>query len=74
MVTPNPEKSAWWIKDTYNREEIDRLIGWGTKHLWTQNHQMADLVAQDGYNIMARGDGWRYLQKVCKQSGGVRSL
>ena len=57
MVTPNPDKSAWWIKDDYSREEIDQLVQWGLDHFWTQNHQMADLVAPGGYNIMVRGDG-----------------
>ena len=57
MVTPNTDKHAWWIKDSYSREEIDQLVQWGLDHFWTQNHQMADLVAPGGYNIMARGDG-----------------
>ena len=48
MVTPNPDKSAWWIKDDYSREEIDQLVQWGLDHFWTQNHQMADLVAASG--------------------------
>ena len=29
MVTPNPDKHAWWIKDSYTREEIDQLVQWG---------------------------------------------
>lgn len=57
MVNPNPDLNAWWIKDDYSREEIDRLVQWGLDHFWTQNHQMADLVAPGGYNIMVRGDG-----------------
>ena len=57
MVTPNTEKKAWWIKDSYTREEIDQLVQWGLKHFWTQNQQMADLVAPGGYNIMVQGDG-----------------
>jgi adenosylmethionine-8-amino-7-oxononanoate aminotransferase len=57
MVTPNPAKEAWWIKDSYSREEIDQLVQWGLEHFWTQNHQMADLVAPGGYNIMVRGEG-----------------
>jgi adenosylmethionine-8-amino-7-oxononanoate aminotransferase len=56
MVTPNPDKSAWWIKDSYSREEIDQLVQWGLDHFWTQNHQMADLVAPGGYSIMVKGD------------------
>jgi hypothetical protein len=48
MVTPNPDMSAWWIKDSYPREEIDQLVQWGLDHFWTQNHQMADLVAPGG--------------------------
>ena len=48
MVTPNPDKNAWWIKDRYSREEIDQLVQWGLDHFWTQNHQMADLVAPGG--------------------------
>lgn len=56
MVTPNSSKAAWWIKDNYSREEIDQLVQWGLEHFWTQNHQMADLVAPGGYNIMVRGD------------------
>ena len=57
MVTPNTDKHAWWIKDSYSREEIDQLVQWGLDHFWTQNHQMADLVAPGGYNIMMRGEG-----------------
>ena len=57
MVTPNTEKSAWWIKDSYDRAEIDQLVEWGLQHFWTQSHQMADLVAPGGYNIMVKGDG-----------------
>ena len=57
MVTPNPDRNAWWIKDTYAREEIDHLVQSGLEHFWTQNHQMADLVAPGGYNIMVRGEG-----------------
>ena len=56
MVTPNSDKSAWWVKDDYSREEIDQLVQWGIEHFWTQNHQMADLVAPGGYNIMVRGE------------------
>ena len=56
MVTPDTDKSAWWIKDSYGREEIDQLVEWGLDHFWTQSHQMADLVAPGGYNIMVRGD------------------
>ena len=57
MVTPNTDKNAWWIKDTYSRAEIDHLVQSGLEHFWIQNHQMADLVAPGGYNIMVRGDG-----------------
>ena len=57
MVTPVEGKHAWWIKDSYSREEIDQLVEWGLEHFWTQRHQMADLVAPGGYNIMVRGDG-----------------
>ncbi len=57
MVTPDSSKSAWWLKDNYSREEIDQLVQWGLEHFWTQNHQMADLVAPGGYNIMVRGEG-----------------
>ena len=56
MVTPNTDKSAWWIKEEYSREEIDQLVQWGMEHFWTQNHQMADLAAPGGYNIMVRGE------------------
>ena len=56
MVTPDSSKAAWWIKDNYSREEIDQLVQWGLEHFWTQNHQMADLVAPGGYNIMVRGE------------------
>ena len=57
MVTPVPNKDAWWIKDSYSRAEIDQLVEWGQQHFWTQSHQMADLVAPGGYNIMVRGEG-----------------
>ena len=57
MVTPNAGKDAWWIKDSYSREEIDKLVQWGLDHFWIQSHQRADLVAPGGYNIMVRGDG-----------------
>ena len=56
MVTPNNNNSAWWVKDDYSRDEIDQLVKWGLDHFWTQNHQMADLIAADGYNIMVKGD------------------
>tara|TARA_B100001123_G_scaffold217049_1_gene245064 strand:+ start:1564 stop:3003 length:1440 start_codon:yes stop_codon:yes gene_type:complete len=57
MVQPDENKSAWWIKDSYSEEEIGDLVKWGLEHFWMQNHQMADLVAPDGYNIMTRGEG-----------------
>ncbi len=57
MVHPNPDKSAWWIKETYDQEEIDQLVQYGLEHFWLQNHQMADLRAPGGYGIMVRGDG-----------------
>jgi adenosylmethionine-8-amino-7-oxononanoate aminotransferase len=56
MVNPNPDNNAWWIKDSYSREEIDQLVKWGLEHFWMQSHQMADLVAPGGYNIMVKGD------------------
>lgn len=57
MVTPNMDKNAWWIKDEYSSEEVNQLVQWGLEHFWIQNHQMADLVAPGGYNIMVRGEG-----------------
>jgi adenosylmethionine-8-amino-7-oxononanoate aminotransferase len=57
MLSPNSERSAWWIKDVYSQEEIDQLVAWGLDHFWMQNHQMADLAAPGAYSIMARGEG-----------------
>ncbi len=57
MVEPNPDKSAWWIKDSYSGEEVEQLVEWGLEHFWMQNHQMADLAAPGGYRIMTHGDG-----------------
>jgi adenosylmethionine-8-amino-7-oxononanoate aminotransferase len=57
VFTPNDEKQAWWIKDSYSEEEIDQLVAWGLEHFWMQSHQMADLVAPGGYHIMTRGEG-----------------
>ena len=57
MVEPNLNRAAWWIKESYSQEEIDQLVQWGLEHFWMQNHQMADLVARDGYRIMAKGEG-----------------
>ena len=58
MVTPDTSKDAYWIKDSYSREEIDNLAKLGVEHFWIQNHQMADLVTEGGYNIMVRGEGY----------------
>ena len=57
MVQPNPDKSAWWIKDSYSGEEVEQLVEWGLEHFWMQNHQMADLAGPGGYRIMTHGDG-----------------
>ena len=56
MIEPT-DRAAWWIKEQYTRDEITSLVEKGLDHFWVQNHQRADLVAQDGYNIMVRGDG-----------------
>ena len=32
MVRPNPDKSAWWVKDSYDQEEVDQLLGKISKH------------------------------------------
>ena len=56
MVTPT-DRSAWWIKDEYSADEINSLVEKGLEHFWIQSHQMADLVAEGGYNIMVKGDG-----------------
>ncbi len=55
MVRPNPDQSAWWVKDSYDQEEVDQLVQWGLEHFWMQTHQMADLTTPGGYNIMTRG-------------------
>jgi adenosylmethionine-8-amino-7-oxononanoate aminotransferase len=57
MVQPNSSKSAWWVKNSYDQEEVDQLVQWGLEHFWMQNHQMADLTTPGGFNIMARGEG-----------------
>ena len=32
MVQPNPDRSAWWIKDSYTPQEVDQLVQWGVDH------------------------------------------
>ena len=57
MIEYNDQSSAWWIKDSYDENEIEQLVQWGLSHFWMQNHQMSDLVAPDGYRVMVRGKG-----------------
>ena len=57
MIEYNDRSSAWWIKDSYSEKEIQELVQWGLNHFWMQNHQMADLVAPDGYRVMVKGRG-----------------
>ena len=56
-MQPGSGKPAWWLKDSYTEQEIEQLTEWRLEHLWLQNHQMADLVPPDGYQIMVRGEG-----------------
>ncbi len=57
MVQPNPDKSAWWIKDSYSTQEVEQLVDWWKEHFWLQNHQTADIAAASGSQIMVRGEG-----------------
>ena len=58
MVQPNPEKSAWWIKDSYSQQEVDQLVDWWREHVWIQNHGLAaDIWAPGGSQIIVRGEG-----------------
>ena len=57
MVQPNPDKSAWWLKDSYSPEEIEQLVRWWKEHFWLQNHQTADLSTPGGPQIMTKGEG-----------------
>lgn len=57
MVQPNPDKSAWWLKDSYSPKEVEQLVGWWKEHFWLQNHQTADLSTPGGPQIMTKGEG-----------------
>ena len=57
MVQPNPDKSAWWIKDSYSEQEVEQLVDWWRQHFWLQNHQTADIATPGGPHIMVRGEG-----------------
>ena len=57
MVQPNPDKSAWWIKDSYTQQEVDQLVDWWREHFWIQNHGSADISAPGGSQIIVRGEG-----------------
>ena len=57
MVQPNPDRAAWWIKDSYTPEEVDQLVQWGVDHFWMQSQQMADVVEAGSSQMMVRGEG-----------------
>ena len=57
MVRPDSERPAWWIKDEYDQAEIDQMVEWWRRHFWLQNHNMADITAHGGSQIIVKGDG-----------------